>query len=384
MKILERYIFSRVARMFLATLVPVIAILWLTQVLGRIDLVTDSGQSIMSFITLATLILPTVIPTVLPFAVVLGTAQTLTSMNNDSELAVIDAGGAARSVVYKPVLLFALLLCAFSFVLDNYIEPKSRAQARVVIASVYADLLSSVIEEKTFREVEDGLFIQISQRMSGRVLSGLFVADYREPENSYIYYAKEGAVDQGGSQLIMKDGQVQREDASGNVSIVQFDSYSFDLSALTEDRSQTSRRATDRSLAYLLNPPQDDPDYLKNPGAYSAELTRRLTDWTLPLTYAIFTILIVGDARSHRERRVPPMASAFGLALALRLASHFSANQGENDPVLIYVTYAIAVLTLLLAFYLLLKPRRARRGTSIPARLARMLKGNPPQGGAAR
>lgn len=381
MKILERYIFSRVARMFLAVLVPIIAILWLTQVLGRIDLVTDSGQSIVSFITLATLILPTVIPTVLPFAVVLGTAQTLTAMNNDSELAVIDAGGAARSVVYKPVLLFAVLLCAFSFVLDNYIEPKSRAQARVVIASVYADLLSSVIEEKTFREVEDGLFIQISQRMSGRVLKGLFVADYREPDNAYIYYAKEGAVDPGGSQLIMKDGQVQREDAAGNVSIVQFDSYSFDLSALTEDRSQTSRRATDRGLGYLLNPPKDDPDYLGNPGAYRAELTRRLTDWTLPLTYAIFTILIVGDARSHRERRMPPMATAFGLALFLRLASHFSTNQAENDPAFIYIAYAIAIMTLLLGVYLLLKPRRARRRGLLLSVLGNPGKGNATNGG---
>ena len=83
MKILERYILARVVRMFLATLLPVLAVLWLTQVLGRINLVTDSGQSIVSFLTLATLILPTVIPTVLPFGIVLGTAQTLTSMNND-------------------------------------------------------------------------------------------------------------------------------------------------------------------------------------------------------------------------------------------------------------------------------------------------------------
>lgn len=369
MKILERYILTRVIRMFLAILLPIIAILWLTQVLGRIDLVTDNGQSILSFLTLATLILPTVIPTVLPFAFVLGIAQTLTSMNNDSEMAVIDAGGAARSVIYRPIIILALCLCAFSFVLNNFIEPKSRAEVRVVIASVYADLLSSVIEEKTFREIEDGLYIQISQHMTGRILKGLFVADYRDPLNSYIYYAKEGAVDPTGSQLIMKNGQVQREDASGEVSIVQFDSYSYDLSTLTENRSQTSRRASDRGLGYLLNPPKDDPAYQKNPGAYRGELTRRLTDWSLPLTYAIITILIVGDARSHRERRMPPMASAFAIALALRLASHFSTNQAENDPTFAYIAYAIASISLVISVYLLLRPRRARHDMNIGHRL---------------
>ncbi|MCG7201816.1 hypothetical protein MD273_18980, partial [Marinobacter pelagius] len=82
-----------------------------------------------------------------------------------------------------------------------------------------------------------------------------------------------------------------------------------------------------------------DPDYLKNPAAYRAELTRRLNEWTLPFIYAVFTLVIVGDARSHRERRIPPMASAFPLTLALRLFGHFSINQSEVDPIFVYVAY---------------------------------------------
>ncbi|WP_176083953.1 LptF/LptG family permease [Martelella sp. HB161492] len=368
MKILERYIMARTFRMVLAVLLPVMAILWLTQVLGRINLVTDNGQSAMSFLTLATLILPTVVPTVLPFAIVLAAAQTLTAMNNDSELAVMDAGGARRSIIYRPILLLAAAMCVFSFSLINYIEPASRGEIRKVIATVYADLLSSVIEEKTFREVDDGLYVQISERLSGRVLRGLFVADYRDPANPYIYYAQEGAVDSTGGQLIMKDGQVQRQDAAGNVSIIQFDSYSFDLSELTKDRSQTGRRPSDRDLNFLLNP-GNDPDYLRRPEVYRAELARRLTDWTLPFIYALFTIVIVGDARSHREKRVPPMASAFGLTLVLRLISHFAANEAENTPALIYLIYGLPVICLVIGVVLLLRPHKLRTRPSWTQRL---------------
>ena len=87
MKILELYIFRRAFQMFLVTLVPVLTIIWTIQVLGRINLVTDTGQSMGSFMTLATFILPTIIPVVLPFAIVIGITQTLNAMNNDSELA---------------------------------------------------------------------------------------------------------------------------------------------------------------------------------------------------------------------------------------------------------------------------------------------------------
>src|SRR5690606_1545089 len=151
------------------------------------------------FLTLETYILPTIIPIVLPFALAIGITQTLTAMNNDSELPAIDAAGASRRVIYQPRLVLAAVLSLFSFVVANFIEPPSRVAAREMVAEAYADLLSSVIEEKTFRSIEDNLYEQISERHSGRILTGLFVVDYRDPNFDLIYYAREGSVDESGT-----------------------------------------------------------------------------------------------------------------------------------------------------------------------------------------
>ena len=43
MKLLELYILRRILQMFLVALVPVLTIIWTIQVLGRINLVTDTG-----------------------------------------------------------------------------------------------------------------------------------------------------------------------------------------------------------------------------------------------------------------------------------------------------------------------------------------------------
>ncbi|HEU4986203.1 MAG TPA: LPS export ABC transporter permease LptF, partial [Rhizobiaceae bacterium] len=53
MKVVELYIMRRTFGIFLATLVWVLAIVWTTQVLNRIDLVTDSGQSAATFFLVA-------------------------------------------------------------------------------------------------------------------------------------------------------------------------------------------------------------------------------------------------------------------------------------------------------------------------------------------
>ncbi len=368
MKLLESYIMRRVIQMFLVALLPVLAIIWTTQVLNRINLVTDNGQSVGSFMKLATLILPTIIPIVLPFAAVIGVSQTLTSMNNDSELTVIEAAGASRWTIIRPVIILAGVLSLFSFTIDNLIEPKVRVAAREMVAATYADLLSSVIEEKTFRRVEDGLYIQISERHSGRVLKGLLVADSRDPAFDLIYYAREGAVNAEGTALIMHDGEVHRKIPGGNVSIIRFDSYSFDLSDLTQSRGQTTLRPGDRSLAYLLNPDPDDKNVREDPGAYRAELHRRLTEWSFPLLFSLVALVIAGDARSHRDARLHPLISALSISFLLRWASFYSANQAESRLLFILVMYAVPLIAGGCLIYLLM----AHRKLKIPASVTRL------------
>lgn len=365
MKLFETYIVRRVGMMFLVALLPVLAIIWTTQVLQRINLVTDSGQSIGSFAKLATLILPTIIPVVLPFALVIGITQTLTAMNNDSELTVMEAAGAKRSIIIRPIMALAIAISIFSFLVDNMVEPKARVAARQMVAEAYADLLSTVIEEKNFRRIEDGLYVQITQRMSGRILKGLFVVDSRDPAFDLIYYAKEGAVDAGGSSLLMKDGEVHRKTADGNVSVIKFDSYSFDLSDMTQNRGQPTLRAGDRSLGFLLDPDPNDPDYKTKSSGYRAELHRRLTDWALPAIFALISLVIAGDARSHREARLHPMASAMTIAFALRWADFYAANQIETTPYFVGVLYGINIAAALIAIFLLFRSRRMSMPASI-------------------
>ena len=351
MALLESYIFGRVFRMFLTALVPVLAIIWTTQVLGRINLVTDSGQSIGSFMMLATYVLPTIIPVVLPFALIIGVTQTLQTMNNDSESAVIDSAGTPRSFIYRPVLLLASLLCVVSFVTDNFVEPEARLGMRRTIAATYADLLSTVIEEKTFRRIDDGLYVQISQRVKGRVLKGLFVADSRDPRYEMLYYAREGAVDEKGGTLIMKDGEIHRKAPVGGVSIIHFDSYSFDLSDLSETRGQAKLHASDRSLGFLWSPDPKDQDYSDKPLDYRAELHRRLTDWFFPITFALASLALAGGAHSHRERTLHPLIPALVFAFAFRWISFFFANRIESPHGRPEPLYAFVIgITLLLIY----------------------------------
>ncbi|WHA40248.1 LptF/LptG family permease [Agrobacterium larrymoorei] len=360
MALLERYILRRSTQMFLVALLPVLAIIWTIQVLQRINLVTDSGQSMGSFMTLATMLLPTLIPVVLPFALVIGVTQTLTAMNTDSELAIIDASGARRTLIYKPILILGAALSLVSFGITNFAEPPARAAARQMVAAAYADLLSSVIEEKTFRTIQDGLYVQIAQRQ-GRILRGLFVADRRDPNYDLIYYAKEGMIDEGGTSLTMRDGEVQQKTPDGKVSVVKFLSYAFDLSTMSEKSdNEPSLSSSDASLAFLLSPDENNESYKKAPGGFRSELHRRLVDWMFPFVFALISLVVAADARSHREARLHPMVAALVTAFMLRWLGFYFTNQVKQSAAFIPLVYAVPVVSGAIATYLLMSGRKLR------------------------
>lgn len=369
MKILEQYILRRVVLMFLTALLPVLAIIWTTQVLQRINLVTDSGQSVGSFMKLATMILPTLVSTVLPFALVIGITQTLTTMNNDSELAVVDAAGAPRSTIRRPLIQLGVGLTLFSLVMVSFVEPAMRVNVRTMISTAYADLLSSVIEEKTFRKIEDGLYVQISERQSGRGLKGLLIADSRDPTSQMIYYAREGAVDESGKTLVMQDGEVQRKAPTGDVTVIRFDRYAFDLSELSEQRGQTRYGAKDKSLTELLDPDPLDPEFQRKPGDYRAELHRRISSALFPIVVTLISLMLCGDARSHREAHLHPMVSALIMALTMFWMHNYATTLSERDASFVVTQYAVPLLAGGLSLGYLIADRRPK----LPAAVSRVV-----------
>ena len=359
MKVAELYIFRRALSLFLAALAWTLAIVWTTQVLTRINLVTDNGQSAVSFFQVAALILPTIIPIVVPFALIVAVAQTLSVMNSDSELVVINAAGASRMTVVKPILILAMIASVISFVVDNGIEPYARQKNRELIASARADFLSLIIQEGTFRKVEDGLFVQIGERFADGGLGSIFVADSRQEGTDLVYYAKTGAVIDKGNEkvLLMNDGVVHRKAPAGDVSVIRFTSYAFDLSAFAT-AAQATLYPKDQTTQYLLNPDPNDRYYQQAPDQYRAELALRFSEWAYSLAFAMVALAVAGDARSHREARIHPLITAICIALFVRWLGFFAAGKANTNPLYNYLVIAVPFGASVVAGWVIFSNRR--------------------------
>lgn len=371
MKVIERYIFRRSLMMFAAALFWTLAIVWTTQVLTRINLVTDNGQSALAFFEIAALVLPSVITIVVPFALLIAASQVLTTMNADSELVVLSAAGSSRAVTIVPIMLLAVAASILSFAVDNGVDPFARQRGRELVAVARADLLSLVIQEGTFRKIEDGLFIQIGEKFPDGRLGSIFVADSRTEGVDLVYYAKSGAVAErdGKNLLIMNEGEIHRKLVAGDVSVIRFTSYAFDLSVFSGDVGNPRLLPKDRTLPYLFNPDPDDPVAKHDPQRFRAELHRRFTEWLYPIVFALIALAVSGDARSHREARVNPMITAIVIALFVRWLGFFSTNQTQTTPWFWPFAYAVPIGASLVAILFI----AANRSLELPVSAAERL-----------
>ena len=372
MTIIEKYLLRRMTLLFAAATAASLGIVWTVQALTKINLVTDTGQSIATFLKLASLLLPTVIPIVLPFAVLIGITQTLTTMNTDSELAVIAASGARRSVVYRPGLLLALAVSLVVAIVSHVVEPYSRQAVRTMVASANADLLTLAVQEGSFKKIEDNLYIQISERLPDGRLSGIFMADSRDPKIDLVYFAKTGFVakNEETSMLVMNDGEAHRKDTSGkNFSIIRFNSYAFDLSAMQKTAGRAVLHPKDRSTEYLLNPDKNDADFLEKPQRFSGVLHKRLSIWLYPLVFAMIALAAAGGARSHRQARLNATMEAGGAAMAIRWIGLYVEDLAENSMIGVFALYALPIAAVCLCVWVIFRQRQLRL-VSLPSRAA--------------
>ena len=91
--VIGRYIFRTTFGAFLLVLVSLTTVIWITQALRDIDLMTSQGQTILVFIGITSLVIPQLVLIIAPIALMIAAAHVLNKLATDSEIIVMNAAG---------------------------------------------------------------------------------------------------------------------------------------------------------------------------------------------------------------------------------------------------------------------------------------------------
>ncbi len=149
-----RYIFRTTFGAFLVVLASVTALMWITQALRDIDLMTNQGQSILVFIGITGLIIPLLVLIIAPIALMIAVAHVLNKLGNDSELIVMNAAGMPPWQLFRPFLAVGIVVSLLVAAISIYISPWGLRELRHWATQVRADLVTHIVQPGRFTMLE--------------------------------------------------------------------------------------------------------------------------------------------------------------------------------------------------------------------------------------
>jgi lipopolysaccharide export system permease protein len=361
-KLIERYIFKRALFATIIATLSLTGVVWVVKAFQGVDLITTKGQSVLLYLYMTTLGVPTLISVILPIAMLLGVMNCINGMNSDSELVVINASGASQSVILRPFLALGALIAMVVMAIALYYGPSSLNTLRNFVTQVRSDLVSVIIKEGEFNKIGKDLVFHIAERAKGGLLKGVFVQDERSKKEIFTYLAREGTIikQDGNAFMLLKDGEIQRTSRkTSNISIIKFDSYAFDLSSLSGAK-QAGTSLEELSTYELLYPDKNSRNFKKRPGAMRAEFHNRITSGLYPFAFILIVLAISGRARSTRQGYATAITMAFILCVAIRGGSIVAANGSRSNQDLISLIYFLPLIGITIpSIYLVLGKQMA-------------------------
>jgi lipopolysaccharide export system permease protein len=362
---LERYIFRIVLGAFLTCLVGLTAVIWITQALRQLDVITAQGQTLLVFLTVTGLSLPTLIAVISPVALLIATLYGLNRLNVDSELIVMSAAGLSPRRLLRPFLALGAVVSLLVAFLTITIIPASFQEIRDLIARIRADFVANIAQEGQFTTLDNGVTFYYRER-AGSALLGIFLQDRREEGRSVVYLAERGQAleHKGGNYLVLENGSVHRQRPNvTDTSVVAFERYAIDLSALNQEASELVYKPRERSTGDLLMPDRNEAYYKMQSGRFRAELHERLTAWLFPLAVVCIAFAALGEAKTTRQGRGTALAGAVVAVVALRIGIFAASGAVVRSPAALVALYGLPLLAIAVSLTLVFAGRPLRSAT---------------------
>ena len=354
---ISRYIFRTTFGAFVVVLVSLTAVIWVTQALRDIDIMTSQGQTILVFIGITGLIIPLLVLVIAPIALLIAVAHTLNKLSTDSEIIVMNAAGMSPWVLFRAFLNVAIVVSILVMAISAYFAPKGLRMLRDWLTEVRANVVSTIVQPGRFTSMEAGVSIHIRERRTNGQLVGIFLDDRRNPKERITVLAETGDLidNDKGTFLVLQKGMVQRHEAGQrDPSMVVFERYAFDLAQFSGGQQAVKYSIRERYIWQLLFPDPKDQFYIEQPGQFRAELHDRLVAPLYPLAFVVIAFAYLGAPRTTRQSRTMSMLGAILGVGVVRLLGFVSTVFGANMPWLLALQY-LAILSAFVAGFFVIR-----------------------------
>ncbi|PWK60438.1 lipopolysaccharide export system permease protein [Roseicyclus mahoneyensis] len=372
----DRYILSQLVVLFGFFSLVLISVYWVNEAVDLFDSLIADGQTLSVFLEFTALSLPQIMVMVLPVAGFVATLYIFNRLIGDSEMVVLQTAGLSAARLLRPVLAFGLILGLVVAVLGNFLAPIARGQFIDRSQQVQQDMTGRFLREGQFLHPTAGLTVYIREITDLGEFRDLFLQDRSDAQSETTYTATRALLlrSETGPRLVMFDGLAQTLNiATGRLSTVRFEDFTYDIGALIGDGGFRSFDLRELPTWVLLTADAQTADQL---GQGLAAMRLAGHERIARALFVIFPPLIAAACLMlggfSRFGVWPQILLAVGLVIPLQMIWNAAESLAIRNVDLQYLAYlqplVAAVLTGALTWLAMRRKRPRRHGPQgVPA-----------------
>ena len=348
MKKLNVYIAKQIFVGFLLVTFSLLSILWLTQSLRFVELITNKGLPLSLFVKMTSLLMPRLYIILSPIALFVAVLFVYNRMLSDRELVVMKSAGISPWQNAKAALFMGIALSVFGLYVNNIGIPQAEKAFNELEWKVKNDVSHLMFREGEFTTLQYNLTVFVTTHEKDGSLSGILVNDERNPKTKTTLSAERGRIvyTDKGPRIILVNGVRQEINKNNSqFSSLAFDRYSVDFGT-TGPKQEKEEGVREKTLMELFNA-RSDPNLI-------TEGNKRLLTPLYNLAFALLacTGLLVGNFNRRGQTKIISV-SIFTMVL-IQAGDLAFTNLATKNIYFLPLLHANFLVPLITCIYLLL------------------------------
>lgn len=281
MKILYRYILRQILVVFFVCLVVFTFILFIGNMLRIVEMMAK-GVGMGIILRFLLLLVPFMFSYSIPISVLTSVLLVFARLSADNEITAMRASGINLKHIFKPVLLYTLIMVSLCYIINDKLRPNAIFVGRKLLLEIGVEEPIFNITSGRFNEVFPNYVICVGQK-KGKVLKRVVVYKFEEDKlnsivtaenGEFVYQTKKSTTEPEQKERVSKTkkrentylklykGVIEEipkvEQETGKVNRMEFDTYiiEFNLDEQMHDISKLikkEREMTNKELLYRIN-----------------------------------------------------------------------------------------------------------------------------------
>jgi lipopolysaccharide export system permease protein len=254
--IYSKYIQKRLLFYFTIIYCIFISIIWLTQSLRFLELITLQGIDIATFFNITSFLIIPMSYVCVPLALFFAGIATFASLEANNELVILKCSGISNMQLCRAISGVVAFTVLIHLSISLYFLPKSYQGFKDMQQILKETIINASFEEGVFNTKNDAITIYVDEKIDDFKYKGIFIYDLRNKDKPLTIMANYGILVIGdeGPGFVLTEGSHQVEDKVKNqINLGFFKSYNFGLKMETNKSSSRNLDANELFLHELLN-----------------------------------------------------------------------------------------------------------------------------------